>query len=1459
MKKLIYFFILIIFLVGCSKEEKKISSDTIIEKSNLSFFDNEIMDIKPTSENNEGVFIDSDFILNMDNSIKNTMIEDVLYFEPKIEFEVKNIDDNKWQIRPNNQLMYNTLYNAVYREGESYFRYAFQTQKKLEVTSVSPLNRSVKVGIDEPITIEFSKNITEKIQNFIEIEPKVEGKYEIYDKILRFIPKNFEYDRIYKITVSIPKEEKVIYEFQTEEKGDSIPKLFPQDFYSIYPDNKNIVINKSAKVEKAYISLINVDQVNYYKEVLNNQMAYSEWVQNSMKYREEEFKGKVIASYILSDLEEQSKIVFDFPEKFDFGQYIILIKVGDEYYKSFVQYQPFKISQVKGDTFSWIYLLGEKNAPYKIYDGNEYIEFDKVKNMWSKKFEGDRIFNIFDSNNNEYLTYMNKNEIENKNRKLYLDQNVIKSGERIHFFGTWDKIESLKLALYKNGDEILKEQTIYVEDGFYSGIFSLNNLPVGTYKIKVYSNNDYLEVPVYIVEENKEDYAIAIDTNKQILIDGESLIAEIRVSLFNQIYDKGGQLYYDLAIGKKNYNGRVDIDELGVGKLNIPIEVEIPSWVPIDTALNISFNIDNKAYKVNKPLVIFPKPWIIQEKHWVEGTSIYIETSAYDINIKENTLFTKPFPAEKVKGSKKALNIRYTWTGYNNEDMIGRGETREVKNLKNTIMNPICVFKKNPNLNYKLDIEVIKDGEILFKDEKRIYNETLNLKNNEDLIEIYSESYKENSKMILYNGRKADYFDVLKLYVKSGENIEIYNVEDGNIDEEYLYNKDMFWIVGYKDNNLYRSNMNYLQKDEKELKKVIIKNEKYFIGDMLEFQIEDIGDPINKNGFFYIIPEELFQKSNWFSNDENRFEIDNFNNWNNSSILSPSFKHIKLDKTKEKYKLSLPSKEGRYRLLWYIFNDKGSYYRGEQRIEVLNRKKIIGLRDNYLIGEQPEWKYYNKDDERNVILELFFSDKLIYQEEKKVSNLEIFVPPSFKNEGEYSLVMRQKNEETKDYIEYPIRVRDKSFENKSMETHNLKEKNTIDTKDYYKEFYLMNKYAQKLYGKLISISDGDGFDFDEIYSKKIALALLYNNRFTDNIEEVDVSKFQNSDGGVSNNIGDKSDIILSAKAYYFNSKGLQDKLLKNYLNSKIGESEVTDSIIYWAFSSRKEPIYLKLKDEAKGRTNYTSKIYTVLAFLELGAEEEAKMYYDLWFKTKFEQAGIYNYVETEEEIEKIEFNLLAAILNSRMGNMNWEGNLQYIKDHSSISYFNFLDQIMIIENVIKYGNTKGILAYNSDEGWVRKAYDGFTYEKILGEDLSNREFSGYENMTYSLLKNNEDDLTEILINNYLESDNLTVKKGELFNYIIDLKWSDKLKRGNYKMKVYIPNEIEVLDDKEKNYIYYDKEILIPFYNNIKDRELEIKIPCIAQVNGIIKFGEIEIKSEFPEKHIYAEGLLLEVN
>jgi len=31
------------------------------------------------------------------------------------------------------------------------------------------------------------------------------------------------------------------------------------------------------------------------------------------------------------------------------------------------------------------------------------------------------------------------------------------------------------------------------------------------------------------------------------------------------------------------------------------------------------------------------------------------------------------------------------------------------------------------------------------------------------------------------------------------------------------------------------------------------------------------------------------------------------------------------------------------------------------------------------------------------------------------------------------------------------------------------------------------------------------------------------------------------------------------------------------------------------------------------------------------------------------------------------------------------------------------------------------------------------------------------------------------------------------------------------------------------------------------------------VNGIIKFGEIEIKSEFPEKHIYAEGLLLEVN
>lgn len=144
----------------------------------------------------------SSFLITSEKNYSEKTLKNVLSLNPKMDFSLDKVQNNKYILTPKEELKDNSIYNiSISRDGSNIDKsWAFQTKTNFKVASTWPRDKSIYVDLNTGIEIVFSKPVND-ISKFFEIYPKVDGSFEYRDKSVIFKPTSLDFNTPYKITI----------------------------------------------------------------------------------------------------------------------------------------------------------------------------------------------------------------------------------------------------------------------------------------------------------------------------------------------------------------------------------------------------------------------------------------------------------------------------------------------------------------------------------------------------------------------------------------------------------------------------------------------------------------------------------------------------------------------------------------------------------------------------------------------------------------------------------------------------------------------------------------------------------------------------------------------------------------------------------------------------------------------------------------------------------------------------------------------------------------------------------------------------------------------------------------------------------------------------------------------------------------------------------------------------------
>lgn len=136
---------------------------------------------------------DTDFTLTSTEDMEASKLRSLLSISPEIDFEIERTAPCSYRLTSSEELPENSI--AVLRlsdeEGNTAYKWSFQTYGDLTVTECYPADGSESVYPSSGIEITFSAPVTaENAEDYFEIEPNVSGTFRKHRNTLYFVPDN---------------------------------------------------------------------------------------------------------------------------------------------------------------------------------------------------------------------------------------------------------------------------------------------------------------------------------------------------------------------------------------------------------------------------------------------------------------------------------------------------------------------------------------------------------------------------------------------------------------------------------------------------------------------------------------------------------------------------------------------------------------------------------------------------------------------------------------------------------------------------------------------------------------------------------------------------------------------------------------------------------------------------------------------------------------------------------------------------------------------------------------------------------------------------------------------------------------------------------------------------------------------------------------------------------------------
>lgn len=141
-------------------------------------------ELVPESANKTGVPVESAFLLRKEDNSKldATLVQKELEITPKTEFKAE-AKGNSVRIIPVNPLVEGKVYGFAF-QGVTWL---FQTERDFTLESTLPAHKATEVPIDSGIELVFSAAGAKDLERYIEISPKVKGRFEQKGNIVVWI------------------------------------------------------------------------------------------------------------------------------------------------------------------------------------------------------------------------------------------------------------------------------------------------------------------------------------------------------------------------------------------------------------------------------------------------------------------------------------------------------------------------------------------------------------------------------------------------------------------------------------------------------------------------------------------------------------------------------------------------------------------------------------------------------------------------------------------------------------------------------------------------------------------------------------------------------------------------------------------------------------------------------------------------------------------------------------------------------------------------------------------------------------------------------------------------------------------------------------------------------------------------------------------------------------------------
>ena len=157
-----------------------------------------------TEADRAGISLTTAFVLTASEAISPTSVHQRLVVEPGTPFDVKQEAATRFRITPKAPLSPGAVYRVALFDPSGtrpVTRWAFQTKSPLRVVQTLPRNEATEIPLNIGVELTFSHDDVEGVQERFSISPKTEGRFEVHNRVVVFVPDVLRPRTLYTVTL----------------------------------------------------------------------------------------------------------------------------------------------------------------------------------------------------------------------------------------------------------------------------------------------------------------------------------------------------------------------------------------------------------------------------------------------------------------------------------------------------------------------------------------------------------------------------------------------------------------------------------------------------------------------------------------------------------------------------------------------------------------------------------------------------------------------------------------------------------------------------------------------------------------------------------------------------------------------------------------------------------------------------------------------------------------------------------------------------------------------------------------------------------------------------------------------------------------------------------------------------------------------------------------------------------